>query len=86
MCPHHRYGPCLKRPRGFGPIFIRTDQWDGVYGKRGPMKAAPATRSGASRASSNCHWAPRERLAITARSVSVASITARQSRANSAAP
>ena len=48
------------------------------------MKAAPATRSGASRASSSRYWAPRERLTITARSVPVASITARQSRANSA--
>ena len=75
---------CLRTE--FGTSRSSTDQWDGVYGKRGPMKAAPATRSGASRSSSSSHWAPRERLAITARSVPVASITARQSRANSSAP
>ena len=50
------------------------------------MNTAPATRSGASRASSSWYWAPRERLTITARSVPVASITARQSRANSSGP
>jgi hypothetical protein len=64
----------------------RIDQWDGVYGNIGPMKAAPAKRSGARRDISSWYWAPRDQEAATARSVSVASITARQSSANSAGP
>ena len=58
---------------------------ENVYGNIGPMNTAPVSRSGASRPSSSRYCAPRETPAATARSVAVASSTARQSRATASA-
>ena len=87
MRPHQRYTGRRRRNESTSDSRLSRIVWcEGVYGNNGPMKAAPATRSGAIRASSSAYWAPFERLTSTARSVALASITATQSRANSVAP
>ena len=71
---------------GVEPIVERVDVplgMPGASGTAGPMKTAPATRSGWSAASSVPQSAPQESPTTTADSVPVASITASESSANS---